>query len=184
MKIIILAGDNKKHNKIWNEKISKSLNESLDTSVHSLHYYHWETFEQETMNLDLELDRLTQIIGKEKEYIICAKTAGILITLKGIYEGRLNPSKCIFMGMPIIWARLNNYQIDKWLSKNNDIETLVIQKESDPAMYCDELENYLEEKKLSNIKLIKISGTDMYYEDYDILPQLINNFISNSIESK
>jgi hypothetical protein len=178
MKIIILSGENKKYNKVWTQKISEALQGTFE-NIDSFHYHYWDNQDLNKIKIDEELKLLSNMIQEEEEYIICAKTTGVLIALKGMYERLLEPQKCIFIGMPIIWARLNNFEIDKWLSEHYNTEMLIIQKDKDPSMYYEELKEYLMQKEILNTQIIKISGNDMYYEDYETLPNLILDFISD-----
>jgi hypothetical protein len=179
MKLIILCGENEKYNRDWAKRIKFLLQDYFD-EINFLEYEHWKNKKEESMNLDKELEKLTKLTKGDSNYIIFAKTAGILLALKGIYEDKLSPLKCVFLGVPIIWARLHNYNVDDWIKFYRDIPTLIIQKEEDPAMYFDDLVNYIENKEISNYsKIIKIPGNDMFYEDLDKVKEIVIDYISD-----
>src|SRR3989344_7218474 len=87
---MILFAGNSISNREWIEKVNTSIKEIFDKTV--VHYYHhWQTG-KEMINFARELEELRKY--NLKEYTILAKSAGIILTLKGIKENILNPKRC------------------------------------------------------------------------------------------
>lgn len=181
MKVILLPG-NGPDNREWIEKVVNSLKEH-PIEIIPLEYDHWNEETDKILNLDKELNKLTSIANKiESEYIIFAKTAGVALTLRGIYEGKINPKKCVFLGVPLVWSRLNNFSIDDWFF-NYEHETLFIQKNGDPDFYYDELKQYLEGKSLRNYEILKIDGNDKKYNECETMKKHIGNYLNNILNT-
>ncbi len=155
MHLILLGGNNKK-NKDWVKDVEKSLKEYFDTS-HVHEYKHWTT-DEEMIEIEHEIKQLMSHIKEkdEKNYVIFAKSAGAILTLKAISEKKLNPIKCIFAGITINWARESGMPIDEWV-KGYSIPTLYFQKTSDPAFSYAELQSWL-----------ILSGSDSYKTIADV----------------
>ncbi len=181
MKIILLAG-NGSDNREWIAKVVNSLKEH-PIEIITLEYEHWNRGKDKIINIDFELEKLVSLVNQiNDEYIIFAKTAGVALTLKGIYEESINPKKCIFLGVPLVWARLNNFSIDDWFF-NYEHETLFIQKTDDPDFYYVELLEYLKGKSLRNYKILEIGGNDRKYNECETMKISIDNYISELLNS-
>ena len=112
------------------------------------------------------------------EYSIFAKSAGVLLTLQGISEGVLNPKHCFFCGFPHSWAKMNNFAVDTWI-RELSVPTLFIQKSHDPAMFYEDLVEYLTEKEdLIGYKTVELPGNDHNYNDLAKVKDLITDFVS------
>ncbi|MDA3855154.1 MAG: hypothetical protein PF569_02760 [Candidatus Woesearchaeota archaeon] len=176
MKLVLLPG-NSPSNCEWIEKVRFSLSDKYDNIIF-LKYEHWK-HKNKSIDLDLELDRLITILNNcNQDYVIFAKTAGVALTLKGIYEGKINPKRCIFLGVPIVWARLNDFKIDDWFF-NYEYPTLFIQKTGDPAMFHDELKTYLKNKSLKDYTIVEMLGEDMKYNEVDLIKDEIINYLDD-----
>ena len=162
MKLILLGG-NSKSNQKWIEKIENELKDSFD-STEIQYYAHWKN-NSPMIDFDIELERLAK--DKKQQYSIFAKSAGILLALKGIKNKIISPEYCIFVGMPINWARENNIDFDS-LFENYSIRTVFIQKSEDPVFSSNELQIFLKQKKVKNYVFVKVKGNNHDYDDVDI----------------
>ena len=147
-KTIILLGGNSNENKDWIERISRS----LPFPTHTVVYEHWKNNAQ-LINLDTEVDRLGQLAPT----IVFAKSAGILVTLKGVFDRKISPELCIFAGMPLHWSKKNNFPLSQWLL-NWKIPTTFIQNSHDPACSAEELNELLKTSNVRNPKVIVLRG--------------------------
>lgn len=172
---LILLGGNSPINKQWLHDLATALKTHFP-SPYIHHYRHWETGEA-LIDLDYELEVLTKNLPAEP-YIILAKSAGVLLTLKGVAEKLLNPQKCIFLGTPILWAKDNHFVVESWLG-NHSLPTLFIQQAHDPAMSFNDLKQYLEQENTKNYQLFELSGDDHIYDNFDQLRDPIITFINN-----
>ncbi|MBU1088713.1 hypothetical protein KKA02_02440, partial [Patescibacteria group bacterium] len=142
---LILLGGNDVVNKEWIKKIERVLKPNF-VSTKILNYDHWQT-NQPMIDLDKEKEKLTKIAKNSGNFVIFAKSAGILIVLKTIFENKISPKKCIFVGIPLKWARENNFDIDTWFN-NYSTSTLVIQHTKDPFASSEELKQFLSDKNV------------------------------------
>lgn len=182
MDLILLLGNNQKASKILFKKIKKKLQKRFDKII-TIHYLHWGQVNRKTINLDLELERIVKKIDNniKNDYIIIAKTVGVLVALKGIYEGLLSPKKCIFIGIPIIWARLNDLEIDLWLERYNNIPTLIFQKQEDPSMEYKDLKRYMERMNKKHYEIKKIEGSGLYYDEIEKYFSLFQDYLNSEL---
>lgn len=170
---LILVPGNHKFNKQWIESVKDCFNDIFDV-IKIQYYKHWETG-QNMIDLEHELQVLVNTTKQLDNYIIFAKSAGIIFALKGIYEKNIRPDKCIFLGTPIQWAKHYNFNIDLWL-ENYSVPSLFIQKTNDPAMLFKNLERYLEQRKVKNHEIIEIPGNTHDYEDLEKIKILVKRF--------
>lgn len=173
MNLILLAG-NSISNKEWIEEVEASLKPFFTkTEVH--YYQHWSTGD-ELIDFEKELELLSEDAKDFGQYVIFAKSAGTLLTLKGVKEGKLQPVKCIFAGTAINWGREKNFSVDEWL-ENYSIPTLFIEKTNDPACSFEDLAKLLENKSVKNYSLKEITGSNHHYEDIELLKTETEKFI-------
>lgn len=175
---LILLGGNSAINKQWLKDLAAALKPHFP-AVLIHHYRHWETGE-ELIDLDYELDILSKIVQSQDPYTVIAKSAGVLLTLKGVAEKILNPQKCVFVGIPIPWAKANHFAVDSWL-KNYSVLTLFIQQSHDPTMSYQDLQPYLEEANLTNYQIVEMPGDDHVYGDLEQLKDNIVSFLDGDI---
>ena len=175
MKIVLLGGNSSK-NIFWLESIEVELKKKYNDVF--IHYYsHWST-NAPLIDLDKELESLRKELENIKQYVIIAKSAGVLLALKGISEQKLFPAVCVFIGIPVMWARENNFNINQWL-KSFSIPTLFIQEANDPAISSNELEDLLKELEVQNYKIQTIPGDKHEYSQYQELGKIMISFLEN-----
>lgn len=173
MDLVLLPG-NSILNKEWIEDVKVALEPNFKTS-YILYYDHWKTSD-ELIDLDRELGELVKITKGLDNYIIFAKSAGCLLTLKGVYQGQIYPEKCIFTGTAILWGQEHGFDGEKWL-KEYSIPTLFIQKTNDPVIAASDLYKLLKELDIPNYQFQEISGNDHNYENIPQLKEFITEFI-------
>ena len=164
---IILLGGNNKSNKEWIESVKDSVADLFENQE-VLYYSHWDSQEKKDIDMDLEVIRLKELSEKLGDFIIFAKSAGALLTLKALKMKQINPQKVILAGIPGNWAKENSYDFENWL-ENLDQEITFIQQEKDPMFYAEELQGVLETKSLKNYKLVKSEGESHNYDDLNLL---------------
>ncbi len=177
MNLILLPG-NHITNRDRIEKIEKNLEDLFD-STYIQYYKHWQT-NKNLINLEEELKILTKEANSFGKYTIFAKSAGALLALRGIFEGKISPLKCIFVGTPMSWDHAINIQADKWL-RNYSVPTLFIQQTKDPFMSYQKLVKPLEKSKAKNYQIKEIPGETHNYENISQLKQLVSEFISTKL---
>lgn len=173
MKLVILPG-NSKSNKEWSEKIANTFSEFFpDQYIQA--YSHWDEG-KEVIDFDMEAGRLKENV-KNGEFYIIAKSAGAMLTIYSVSKNLIKPAKCVFLGLPILWAEELNFDIKGWFQKFN-VQTLVIQNSNDPVTSYSELKKFVDNNDLSNtLTLIETAGIDHKYDDLGESRSLINNFL-------
>lgn len=173
MNLILLAG-NSINNRQWLKQAESVFRSDFD-SIQIQDYDHWR-FGRELIDLDKEVEKLVKITKSKKDYIVLAKSAGSLIASKAIYEKKISPEKCIFVGVPLDWSREHGFDIDKWF-KNFSIPSTIIQHINDPIATPEELLEFLKKQNATNYNLIELTGYDHYYGKLDKIKDLVVSFI-------
>ncbi|MFW5853260.1 MAG: alpha/beta family hydrolase [Patescibacteria group bacterium] len=166
MNLVILPG-NSLNNKEWATLVSKSFISDFNY-IYKQSYDHWKSGE-EFINLDKEIEKLIENIP-EPPFFVLAKSAGSILTVKAIIEGKLKPEKCVFLGFPLNWVRENNFPLDYWL-EDYSVPTLIIQKTNDPVTSYKELVNSKIIQKKENIKTLEIPGADHKYNNFGLIKE-------------
>lgn len=177
MDLVLLPG-NSISNREWIEEVKTALEPNFNTSQ-IIYYDHWRTGD-ELIDLDREVDKLVKITKGLDNYIIFAKSAGCLLTLKGVYQGKINPEKCIFIGTPILWGPEHGFNGEKWL-KEYKVPTLFIQKSNDPVITASDLHRLLNRLDIPNYQFQEISGDDHNYENIAQLKEFILNLLNKRL---
>lgn len=175
MDLILFSGNSLIH-KEWIEEVEKTLKPLFD-KTYIQYYKHWDD-EAEVIYLDKELNEAKKVISDYQNYVIFGKSAGTLLALKGISEGVFKPQSCVFVGLPVSWGRSYGFNVDDWIYKL-DVPTLFIQKSKDPVMSYDDLVTYLDEREVNKYHTVELEGDDHYYDDLDLLKELIEGFCLN-----
>jgi hypothetical protein len=173
MKLIILPGNSGK-NQDWVQKVASALRSLFDgVEVHG--YDHWQTGE-ELIDLETELTKLRALLGNQSKFWIFGKSAGTLLTLKGVREGTIKPLGCIFTGLPINWARHHKFPIDKYL-QGYSVPTLFMQQTADPSFGFAELQQLLAEKQVKDYKAVEVPGDNHHYQDVAQIQSEVKSFL-------
>lgn len=164
---LILLGGNSPQNEQWLEQIAESLSPYFkETYIQT--YGHWESGGQ--MLMGREEEKLEAQAEDLDNYIVFAKSAGVVLTLDAIQGHRINPNACIFVGSPIgssAAERFDNYRIP----------TLFIQQTKDPIRSYKKVHNILENSHIKNYELVEVPGNDHLYGDIEALTETILTFL-------
>lgn len=175
MELLLLSG-NSLSNKPWIEKVERKLKDLFDKTT-VIYYRHWEE-NKPVIQLELEMNRLKEVTDGVKDLVIFAKSVGAVLTIKSVMDGLVRPVKCVFVGLPLLWAKDRDIDVAKWV-ENYKIPTLFIQQDKDPYLSYDELEKFLKDRKVSNYKLSKVPGHDHDYTDLDLIRRLVKEFVND-----
>lgn len=172
MNIILLAG-NSLSNKKWILDVEKRVGHLFSQSVVQ-DYDHWKTG-KEFIDLEKELQVLEKTVAGMNEYVVFAKSVGTLVTLKGIHEKRINPKRCIFLGLSLEFVKQTGDPLHIWI-KNNSVPTIFVQKNADPIGRFADMKILVEQSGVSNYRLIEVKGDNHQYDDLDMLEGLVTEF--------
>lgn len=173
MKLVILPG-NSKSNRVWSEKTADAFSE-LFPDQYIQAYSHWDEG-KEIIDFDIEARKLEEN-AKEGEFSIIAKSAGAMLVIYAVSKGLIKPAKCVFLGLPVLWAKEYNLNLKDWFQKFN-IQTMVIQNSNDPVSSYSELKKFVDDNDLLHtLTLIETEGVDHKYDNPEKIKKLINNFL-------
>ena len=126
------------------------------------------------MDLNYEQSALHQEIAEfGQPYCIIAKSAGAVVTLKGIAQGQFQPAKAVLLGTAI---GLISHKDTDWLKQIN-CPLLFIHNSQDPVASYNELKDFMA-AHVKQAEFVELSGDTHDYEDYAKLQQLIGDFIN------
>lgn len=171
--ILIILGGNSSKNKHWIEMMNRNLKK--DFSTLEFHYSHWDENLQD-INFEKELTKLSKFISENKisNYSIVAKSAGFILTLKGIENGSLSPRTVVGYGFPIEYSRYRKINlkslVNKTLIKSN---ILCVQADEDPQGNID-----LTQEHISDIFPIWITKDNTHdYNSFKTMANIAKSFI-------
>ncbi len=159
---LILLGGQSILNKSWITEISNSLNDAFEQRV-ILDYQHWQKG-QESMNLDIEINNLETLTQDLPDYGVFAKSLGAILALRAISDGVIKPKFLVICGLAYRMAEMLELPINEWL-RDNELPTLIIQKDQDPAIAGLDLKNIISKLNMTNYKVDVILGDNHQYED-------------------
>jgi len=171
MKLILLPGSSPR-NKEWIEKVRDELGDLFDESL-IMYYTHWNS--NGNMDRQLEIENLSKIANIE-DCVIFAKSAGIGVSLGAIKSKKINPTKCIFVGLPLSWKEKRSDELSPYYM-GYKIPTLFIQQEHDPFTNYKELKGFLEKNKLTNYEIKEVEGNNHHYSNIKELKYYIKDFL-------
>ena len=170
-KTIIILGGNSLKNVKWIENIKKELENEYDVVL--LKYNNWVNNKGD-LDIEVEIEKLKKICSNYNNYIIVAKSIGILLSLIGIERKVINPEILIAMGVPLDFLKNYNYDLeDLFLKTSYTTKILVIQQKKDYQGSFIDVSKILP----SSIPLIPINGSDHAYNNLFLLKKYIDSFI-------
>ena len=141
MNALFLAGNSLRH-KAWIHEMADALGSPFDeVVVHD--YKHWETGEQ-WIDIDHEIDAISTETTDLAPYIVYAKSIGTMVALKAMYEKKIKPKSCVFLGLPLNAITDMNLPAAKWLAAV-DVPMYFLHNDHDPYGSAAQLCVLLEE---------------------------------------
>lgn len=175
MDLIILPGNSKEYNEKWLYDSKEAYKGLFDnTLIHT--FKHWAG--TDTLDIDFEVESLRQKVVDKKDYIILAKSIGVMVVLKAIYESKINPQKCIFVGSPFEEETRKYGDVEEWLKKFS-LPVLFIQQTADMFFTFDKLKKFISDNNIKNYELIEIDGNNHAYDNYNQIKDWLNKFVFN-----
>jgi len=175
MNLLLLAG-NGQHNKEWIYKVKDVLS-PLFATLHVHEYAHWDS-DEAFIDFDKEYATVEEETTKLGQYVIFAKSVGTILTLKGINEGVLHPTKCIFVGLPLTMTAEENSKIKAWLQASN-VPILFVQNTDDPLGSFDQVKAFVKSTGVVNCHIVNLPGDSHSYDDFQKLRALIESFLES-----
>ena len=175
MKKLIILGGNNSRNIEWLKKMESTY--KIDYDVLTMHYDSW--IDNSSIDFNVELVKLQQLVKNMKDYIIIAKSAGSILSMMGICNKMIMPKAIILMGLPLKFAENNNINLEYMLQKVKQFcSVLIIQQKNDPLGKSSDVRKMLSD----DIKLKQINGNYHWYGKYEEIKMIIDDFINNEIK--
>ncbi len=168
MEAILLPGESEQ-SKGWVESLQEMCREDFsETDI--LYYSHWDVSDdsEAIMDIELEAQKLAQLVRGKKRYRLFAKSAGVIVALQAIQNYDIRPQKCIFAGTPVHWAKKNDFEVGE-LVDSLTIPITFIQKTDDPVGSYALLREIVESAELPKKQFIEVAGQNHDYTDIDFL---------------
>lgn len=175
MNFILLPGNS---NQSWIEDVKNILSPAFPNDAFTVQQYHHHDLGLKMIDLDHEEVILSNTATILDDVIIFAKSAGSILTIRSVANGTIHPKKCIFLGLPVLWAQKNNIPLLESLSAYNS-ETLFIQQTEDPFCSARELKQLLKDSG-KNFQVIEIPGNDHQYDDLELIKKLVVDFVNKN----
>jgi len=175
MHLAVLPG-NSALNKPWIYVVEKELKNHFSTTYVQT-YAHWN-IPDSFIDMPKELSKLTSHLSSIKDdYVIFAKSIGIILILQGLIKQQINPKACIFVGNPANWSK--RLGIDaKDVKKYIRIPILFIQQTQDPLMPFSKLKHMIQQLEVPIPTTKEVPGNNHHYKDVTLLKEIIVKFLS------
>jgi len=141
-------------------------------------YEHWSLEEKADLDLGKESKNLAQLVGNDPDYIIFAKSAGMLTALKAIKESNLQPEACVFCGFPLLWSEERGIPAKEYLH-GHTIPTTFIQNNADPSCSAEQMKTILEQEGCKNYKLIEEAGDTHKYNNFELIKAELKTYLAD-----
>lgn len=165
MNLLLLPGNSAQH-KQWLEQVEYHLS-PLFTQTICHNYRHWQTGSPE-IDLAYETSQLIDYTYDFAPYIVFAKSAGIVLCLQAIQQGILQPSACLFTGLPLPMIESYGLPLKNWL-QTSTVPTRIIQNDSDPHGSYNHVASLVDDCHNPLITAHKSAGNTHDYNDFDLL---------------
>lgn len=164
MHILFLTGNNQR-NVEW-AKTLKSTFERVGYTASLIYSDTWKMDTSGDLDMSYEFEESARILKEIHDYIICSISTGGLIALRGMYEKKYTPKKCIFIGIPIVWGYDRFSHENAWL-EHLHVPSLFIQKNADPITSSGMLKRILKKTNVQNSRLHELVGHTHTYNETD-----------------
>ena len=152
----------------WMEEILSQIDLPEDTR-NTQYYKAWQEAGSEIDEV-VELD----LAAGFDPNLIVAKSMGSILTLIGVGAGKLKPTACVLIGVPVNGLlETEKSVLQNW--QDTGISLLCIQQTSDVTGTYEQLEDLAPEAN-GLVTLVEIAGSDHVYSDVPELTQIINKW--------
>jgi predicted alpha/beta-hydrolase family hydrolase len=174
MNLLALGGESLR-NQAWIHEVGEALQPMFEkVTVHD--YAHWASG-QSRIDLNHELNAVATAARELGEYIIFAKSAGSILSIKGIAKKDLRPRACLFVGLPLGMVKQLDGQVEGWL-KALDVPVIFVQNSDDPHGSFQAVSTFLQEHmRSSNFRLVETPGDTHDYNDLPKVKELISDIM-------
>lgn len=165
--LIILPGEK---NTGWGNDTKELLKFDFG-AIKAVSYNQWDMSIGE-FDLDFEMGGLQSAARSLDNYCILGYSEGAALCLKGINERRINPKKCVLVGLPAVWAAENDISL-KNLLQDYRTPTLFVQNFRDPQLGSEGLLHLLERNEVYNHVPLVINNKGREYSVRQFKKELV-----------
>ncbi len=180
MRVLLVLPGNSLKNKAWGEAIAEHYGPRFDQVINH-QYEHWENG---APNIDFsrETERLREAVAavpEGSELVVCAKSAGSLLTFIAVKAGALAPARCVFFGIPFEMASTGLFEHDWSPVESFAIPAIAFHNEADPtAAYAPTAETIA--ARCPHITLVTTHEVDHWYGDFTSYDSYLQVFLSHN----
>lgn len=116
-------------------------------------------------------------LGDIGDCVIFAKSAGAMLAMYCAFKNILTPQKCIFVGLPVLWAKERGINLESWILVYN-VPTIIIQNSKDPITSYAQMKSFVEKFDKQNISFVETVGDNHKYDDFEMLKNKAQEFLS------
>lgn len=168
MNILILGGESPRHYD-WVRQVASALQPHCE-KVAYLDYRHWAS--GGGIDIEHEIVQVAQLAKGLGEYIVVAKSIGIVIASLAAGRSLLHPTKCIFLGLPLgAVERVPEVR----LSFAKLPLTTFMQNTHDPLGSAAEVKAYVSAASHEQLIFLETPGNTHDYSDFELLVKLATN---------
>lgn len=174
MNILFLGGNSGRH-KAWIHTMSEELAGPFREVIEH-DYKHWDTGESFT-DINYEIAEIAQKVQGLEPFVVFAKSIGTVVAMRAMAEGLINPSSCVFLGVPLNVIKEMNVPFAEWLKETNT-PIYFVQNEYDPLGSAEELRMFLPEN-INASKVVVLPGNTHDYTDTQNMSAVLSKCITN-----
>lgn len=171
---LIILGGNSLKNKHWVQKMSKNLR--LDYPSVEFYYSHWEENLQD-INFEKELKRLAKSIKENNitNYSIVAKSAGFVLSLKGVTNNTLSPRTIVGYGLPVDYSNYRKIDLNYLIKASSEKTNVIcVQADEDPQGGLGLVKKII----LDTIPIWNIKDNSHNYDNFKQMVNIAKAFIA------
>lgn len=178
-KLIVLPGNSVK-NKAWGEAVIEHFASMFDES-YMQYYDHWENG-QEVIDFEKEAEKLKAEVttdATDTEYYVFAKSFGSILTMLSVYKDYIQPTKCVFFGIPLNLVEEQNIWEGSWVSLQSfAVPSIAFHNINDPVADYEFTTKVLAAERENVIKVIEKNGDTHAYTELGDYEPAIKDFLS------
>jgi hypothetical protein len=158
-RLLLLPGNDPRQRE-WGRAVEAALRDLLGTGQ-ILEYTHWDDPDTPTIDFEKELGRLKDALDERRDWILFAKSAGVMLGLMAVRQGLLSPQAAVLVGTPLSAGQ--PVDIGPWISSLPGY-ALYIQQESDPVGSAADLDALLSDCQGCRYDLVVLPGDSHHYD--------------------
>ena len=172
---LLLLGGYSTRNKPWIYDVADALEPLADQRV--VHEYaHWSD-ENISLDVEAELAAIADEAQNLAEYVVFAKSIGIVLTVEGMSRGLLAPQACVFAGLPLDTAVSERGEAFVRQLAEVSCPMVFVQNSHDPLGSYYALKQYLERAGVAQSMTIELPGDTHHYGDIDTLKTILRGVL-------